>query len=61
MLQCILLSRTPDQIPAYGEIHSGEHGMIAHVSTLSLTLGRFKTEVGRGVSELKQMSWRTCI
>ena len=46
MLQYIFLSRTPDQIPAYGEIHNGEHGMIAHVSTLSLTLGVFKTEVG---------------
>lgn len=33
----IFLSRTPDQIPAYGEIHNGEHGMIAHVSTFSLT------------------------
>lgn len=37
MLQYIFLSRTPDQIPAYGEIHNGEHGMIAHVSTFSLT------------------------
>lgn len=50
MLQYIFLSRTSDQIPAYGEIHDGEHGMIAHVSTLILTLGRFKTEVGSKVS-----------
>lgn len=50
MLQYIFPSRTPDQIPAHGEIHNGEQGMIAHVSTPNLTLGRFKTEVGSKVS-----------